>query len=259
MKSARFVIVVVLSALAAGLNVHVLSAQQEELRGGELVSVLAVARTIPPGRQLVASDLAKRQVPRAYLDERAVSIDEESAALGATAAVELRSGQVLLWSDLGALSSRASSLAQKLPSGQRAMTIRVDRSSSLSGLLQPGHRVDILCTLATPGRGSASTFTALQNVLVLATGERTEVGVQEPRASFDTVTLSVGVDQAQRLALASATGKLTLVLRGHDDLALQSDLPESSLEDLRVMERERGPSGPRNNAPSRIIERLMSQ
>jgi pilus assembly protein CpaB len=258
MKTVRVVIVVALSALAAGLNVYAFSAQQERRCGGELVRVLAVGRNIVSGRQIAASDLAKRTVPRAYLDERAVSIEDEAAVVGAVAAVDLRSGQVLLWSDLGRQSQEAT-LAQKLPTGQRAMTIRVDRSSSLSGLLRPGHRVDILCTLAFAGRGSTNTVTALQNVLVLATGERTEVVAQEPLTSFDTVTLSVGVDQAQRLALASATGKLTLVLRGHDDLAVQSDLPDASLEDLRVSGSSRGLSGARKPLPARVIERLMSR
>ncbi|MCU0662728.1 MAG: Flp pilus assembly protein CpaB [Myxococcota bacterium] len=259
MKSFRVVVVLVLSAVAAAANVYVLARQEEQRSGGELVSVVAVGRKIAAGHVVASSDLAQRQVPRAYLDERAVPIQDESEVVGALASVDLRPGQVVLWSDLGRESTQAASLAQKLPSGQRAMTIRVDRSLSLAGLLQPGHRVDILCTLLPSNRGVSTAITALQNVLVLATGVKTEIGSSSAAASFDTVTLSVGVTEAQKLALASATGKLSLILRGHDDLGIQSDLPETAVEDLRGFDSGRPTALGHRGAGARIIERLVSR
>lgn len=262
MKSARFILAAGLAIIAAAGNLAYLNAQEAHHRGGELVPVVAVARQLVAGQVIAEQDIVVRQIPRAYLDERAVQVKNRSTVVGAVTAVDLNPGQVLLWSDVGRSSQRDNTLPAKLASGQRAMTIRVDRSLSLAGLLRPGHRVDILCTLPTQKRGAAITVTVLQNVPVLATGERMESpGTDADNATrFDTATLSVGIEQAQKLALAAATGKLSLVLRGHDDLAIQRELPLTQQEDLSGGQDKRGPGSITSaGTPLRAIERLLAK
>ncbi len=57
----------------------------------------------------------------------------------------------------------------------------------------------------------------LQNVRVLGTGQRLENRPGDKPQVVPTVTLEVSPEEGERLALASQTGRISLVLRGQDD------------------------------------------
>src|SRR6476646_6002451 len=106
-------------------------------------------------------------------------------------------GQPLLWSDFELQKSAQSRrLAGAVQKGQRALTIAVDMSGSLAGMLRPGDHVDILGTFARAQGTDWATVTLLQNVLVVATGDLRGTGEGEeapvgggPR-TFNNITVS---------------------------------------------------------------------
>ena len=118
-------------------------------------------------------------------------------------------------------------LAGIIPPGRRAMTISVDSADAVSGLLQPGNRVDVVASY-TEGSDSIAR-TIIQDVLLLAVNAslkplpREEVSAAEaqkpkPAASTATsVTIAVTPDEAERLVAAQYKGKLKLGLRAQDD------------------------------------------
>ena len=115
--------------------------------------------------------------------------------------------------------------SSRVKPGIRALTISVDEINSISGMLQPGDRIDLLLTARPPsasGHGEAehdATVPLLQNLLVMATGRQVRPGADEngDARSFSSVTVEVTPSQAQRLIVAQRAGRLTAVLRNPDD------------------------------------------
>ena len=83
----------------------------------------------------------------------------------------------------------------------RAITINVDEGNSLSGMLLPGCRVDVLGTIAA-GKDSVSR-TLVSNVLVQAVGQRLTSARPDGKEPppFHTVTLIVMPREAQLIDL----------------------------------------------------------
>jgi pilus assembly protein CpaB len=101
-----------------------------------------------------------------------------------------------------------------IPHGMRAVSVRVNDSISISGLVQPGARVDVMLTRNPHLSKEQQTTTVLENVAVIATGyrlERNSAGKAQSVRSMVTLLLSPG--DAERLTLSSPKGHLQLVLR----------------------------------------------
>lgn len=115
------------------------------------------------------------------------------------------------------LSSRGGGLSMLVRPSMRASSLEVNNVSGVSGFVLPGDRVDVLTTV--DGRGAnedAVTRTVLQNIEVLAAGQKTEQKDNKP-ITVQSVTLLVDPDGAETLALALHEGKIHLVLRNPDD------------------------------------------
>ena len=106
-------------------------------------------------------------------------------------------------------------LSASIPAGFRAVTIRVDATSSVEGWARPGSIVDIMWTSRV--RGQQTVKTIVENAKVLS-AERQINANQTPGAPVpSTVTLLVTKEDAQKIQLASSAGSLSLVLRGDND------------------------------------------
>ena len=113
-------------------------------------------------------------------------------------------------------------LPSLIPPGMRAVSVRVNDTSSVSGFVLPGTRVDVLLTGEPQGSSQTQTTTVLENVAVLANGTRLEraPGGGEP-VSTTVITLLVSPDDAQKLTLASNQGRIQLALRNPLDTKQQ--------------------------------------
>jgi pilus assembly protein CpaB len=115
------------------------------------------------------------------------------------------------------LSSVGGGLSIKIPVNMRATSMNVNVVSGVSGFVLPGDRVDVLVVIDRAGETqNAVTRTILQNIEVLAAGQKTEVKGDNP-VKVQSVTLIVDPEGAEKLALALHEGKLHLVLRNPAD------------------------------------------
>jgi pilus assembly protein CpaB len=114
------------------------------------------------------------------------------------------------------LSNKDDNLTGVLPPGMRAVAIKVDATTSVSGFVTPNSRVDIISTVR---RNDSDTVTKilLQNVLVLAVDSQKAVDPDKPAFVGQNVTVAVTPKQAETLALAGELGTLRLALRGWGD------------------------------------------
>jgi pilus assembly protein CpaB len=97
--------------------------------------------------------------------------------------------------------------------GMRAISIRVDEATSVSGFTQPGSIVDVGAVLSPSQNSRPVSKVIVQNLRVLANGRDTQVKTDGQPRSGNTVTLEVTPAQAGMLALAMREGSLYLILR----------------------------------------------
>lgn len=105
-------------------------------------------------------------------------------------------------------------LAAVLRPGYRAMAIKVNATSGISGLVFPGDRVDIILThkIKRASGTRRASETVLTNVRVLAIDHRINDQKNSPKVGKN-ATLEVTPKQAEMLAVVTELGRLSLVLR----------------------------------------------
>ena len=160
---------------------------------------------------------------------------------------------------------------------KRAIAIRTDNAVTLTRLVYPGARVDVLTTMRNTAGGvdddgpKISTKIVLQDVKVLSVGEdidpltitdrmrskKKEEGAlgggesSDQREARSTVTLLVAPEEAERLVLALREGKIDIVLRNPRDhrqvettgATEEVFLPQQEEEDLDFLAPEKRSKG----------------
>ena len=123
----------------------------------------------------------------------------------------------------GRLAARGSGLglAPIIPVGMRAVTVRVNDVSGISGFVLPGMRVDVLVTGNPPSGNGTVTVTPLQNMLVLSAGTAIQADARGQAIQAATVTLLATPEQSEMLTLANGEGRIQLVLRNGSDQSIE--------------------------------------
>lgn len=116
------------------------------------------------------------------------------------------------------LSSTGGGLSLMIQNNMRAASVQVDKVSGVSGFVLPGDRVDVIASInkRAGGKDDAVATTVLQNIEVLAAGEKTQQE-GDKIIQVQAVTLLVDAAGAQTLALVSREAKLQLALRNPTD------------------------------------------
>jgi pilus assembly protein CpaB len=102
-------------------------------------------------------------------------------------------------------------LSAVVDDGMRAVAIQINDVLGVAGFVLPGDRVDIMLTRNNRGEGTITDI-MLQNVKVLAINQLADDRTNKP-ITARTVTVEVDTFDAQKLALASRVGTLSLALR----------------------------------------------
>jgi pilus assembly protein CpaB len=100
-----------------------------------------------------------------------------------------------------------------IPTGMRAVSVRVNDVVAVAGFVLPGTRVDVLLTGNASGASEQQTTTVLENVAVIANGQKLDRNSGGEPQNAAVITLLVSPDDAQRLTLASTQGHIQLALR----------------------------------------------
>lgn len=136
-------------------------------------------------------------------------------AIGRGVIATVYEGEPLLENRLAAKGAGAG-LAATIPQGMRAVTIRVNDVTGVSGFVRPGMRVDVLIAGNPPGGpNNLGTLekTLLQNMEVLSAGQDIQKDSEGKPVSVPVVNLLVTPEQAEVLSLASNDTRIQLVLR----------------------------------------------
>jgi pilus assembly protein CpaB len=197
----------------------------------QMKRVIAAATTLQPGSPLTAENLTEVNWPATVPLEGLIEKKED--VVGRVLILQVEANEPVLKHDLAPNGSYG--LAAKIPSGMRATSIKTNEVMDVSGFLFPGSRVDVLVTLRGDNMASTTTRTVLQNVQVLATGNKTEPDPNGKPENVSVVTLLVTPDESEKLALAQNQaamnqGTIHFVLRNGGDSATPTTAPVDMAE-----------------------------
>jgi pilus assembly protein CpaB len=116
-------------------------------------------------------------------------------------------------------------LTTAIPEGMRAVGVKVNDVIGVAGFALPGTRVDVILTGSPDDRGTDTSKIVLENVQVLAAGQNVEQDASGRPQNVQVITLLVTPEDSQKLALASADGKIQLALRNPMDLKMEDPAP----------------------------------
>lgn len=176
--------------------------------------VVVASRDIAVGTLLGNADVKIVRFPAAELPGGVFS--SAGKVVGRGAILPIAKGEFVLPSKLASDRSGAG-LPSLIPAGMRAVSVRVNDVVAVANFVIPGTHVDVLLT-GTPGNGEQQvTTTVLENILVLAAGQRLDKSPTGEPLSVPVITLAVSPDDAQKLTLAASGGKIQLSLRNPMD------------------------------------------
>ncbi|HEX2676320.1 MAG TPA: Flp pilus assembly protein CpaB, partial [Polyangiales bacterium] len=142
--------------------------------GGAKVGLLVATSDLRSGEVLARDKLGVRAIPQAYVEGRHVRASDVDRVVGARLLVPEKVGETLLWTDIAGMSSRQRALSALVPEGMRAFSVHA-ANAAFGGLLEPGDRVDVVLGGRELEVDGAKTPPVVENVVVLAIGDRTEV------------------------------------------------------------------------------------
>lgn len=163
---------------------------------------------------------------------------------GRTAAYPIAAGEPVLSTDLATPGSGLG-IAAHIPTGMRAIALRTDDVVAVGGFIYPGAHVDVLVTYHPVNNAAPVTATVLQDVLVLATGQKTAPDPKGKPTSVNIVTLLLTPEQAEQAVLAGSQGSIHFVMRNGVDqkkvqaspisLAQLADFPNAGQKSYRTL------------------------
>ncbi|MEQ8312292.1 MAG: Flp pilus assembly protein CpaB [Sphingopyxis sp.] len=194
--------------------------KQEQLRAeqAQLVQVLVASQPLDFGTQLTAENTRLVAWPAASLPEGAFKttigvIDNPRGPRVALRPIAV--GEPILASKVTGIGGRAA-VSALLPDGMRAVAVGVNAVTGVGGLVTPGDIVDVLVTREMSGDGANAkdqmTDIVLEKVRVIAVDQVSDEDKTDPKVA-KTATLEVDAVGAQKLALASEIGTISLALR----------------------------------------------
>jgi pilus assembly protein CpaB len=191
---------------------NVLSRSNASAEAGS--DVIVAAGDLQVGSKLQDGDIRMVKVPVSVVPPN--SFRSKSQIIGRGVILPIQRGEFILPSKLAA-ENAGSGLPSLIPPGMRAVSVRVNEVVAVAGFVVPGTRVDVLLTGNPSGANEQQTTTVLENVAVIAAGQRLERNAAGEPQSTPVITLLVSPDDAQRLTLASSQGHIQLALRNPVD------------------------------------------
>ena len=221
--------IAVVAALIYFLVLHLAQGKLKESQRMEKVAVAAV--DLPEGRVISRAQIKVVDIPIAYIQKDAYRGSNLADIENLVTRVAIAKGNQITKPALVSLSPE-SGISLKVQPNHRAFILGVD--NSVSSLIKPGDKVDILLTfdaLLKGGSKEKMTATILQDIQVLGVGSNLGQGMDAATKSSNAdreannaafsdrsvLSLSLSPLEAQYLALAKEEGDITVIVRATGD------------------------------------------
>ncbi len=237
-------LILLLSGILAVLALFLMQLYKNNLAkelgvAGQRISILVAREDIPAFAPISGKQLRVKDFPANYLPPRYIKEDFRDDIIGQATGLKIKKGSPVLTSDLASTQDEER-LSQIIQEEMRALALPVNSVNMFGGLLRPKDHVDVLGTFQKPGSGSVETVTLLQNVTVLAVGNK--LGAGRDIAGSDsrskrtqrnrTVTVLVTPEEAELLVFAQDRGEFSLTMRNDKDVDAEMALPGKNFADI---------------------------
>jgi len=216
--------------------------------------IVAAKNHVKAGDILSADDLTMMDYPGTAPQG---AVQNKQVLVGRGAIVDLYPGSPILEMQL-APQGQGGGLASVIPTGLRAVAVKVDEVVGLSGFVTPGQRVDVVVMGKMPedhpqgsSENNTQVRTILQNLKVLSAGTNMQHDAEGKPQVVQVVNLLVTPDQAQALSLAGNQAHVQLTLRNPLD-SQSTEVAGSDLASLygKSVKKAASPSSEPHKAPS---------
>lgn len=213
----------ILALVATTLVYFYLDKIKEENQRIEPTEMIVIAKMTIEPRTTITTDMVElREVKTSSIKQSAVrSVDD---VIGKIAKERIYSEEPVIPERLADSIYQKEHLAYSIPKGYRAIALQYDPVMGVGGFIQPGDYVDVVGNYDSthnPTNEDASRI-ILQNILVLAVGETTDVNIAKEKGETGTITLAVKQAQAEKLTFSQEFASVRLLLRPINENAVQS-------------------------------------
>lgn len=219
------IIAIVLAFIVAFLLKVLIDRKISSSLNQETVSYIVANSDIESGALVDPFDsntfAVRSDIPANMAQSNAITPDQAESIDGALLLANLKRGDILTWQMID--TDERKQLANRLSPGRRAMTIPVDDQSSISSMLKPNDRIDLI--LSYDKQGIVVAAPLLQNVRVIATGDNLSTYSthnEDSDYNYANITLDLSIEDVSRVTMAMDLGRISAVLRNPDDLSYTS-------------------------------------
>jgi pilus assembly protein CpaB len=198
--------------LLAGGYVFTQFKKMAQAKSMPTIQVVVSSRALPLGTRLQPSDLRVVTWPAAQPVEGMFTRIED--CVNRAVLTSMVENEPLLEGKLAPRQGGAG-LSATIPDGMRAVSVSVNDVIGVAGFVVPGTMVDVLVTGSTNSGGQTTnvTRTILENVRVMAAGQKVEQDREGKPQTVPVITLLVSPEDANSLTMASTQGRIQLALR----------------------------------------------
>ncbi len=240
----------VMAAVLVAVLVQVTLGGKKGVSVNNGVEVLVAAHDLKKGHELEEGDLKWKEWPEDSLFRGAITRKEDQEpqdALEGRIDRSFSKGEAVVRSAI-LKDTKSNFVAARLKQGERAVSIKVNAEGMVAGFIAPGSHVDVILTyknrividddnpdvktMVQRNLDDVATETILERVRVLAIDQKAERSDDDKIKVGKTVTLAVSIRDAEKLALASEMGDITLAMRGVGDDDKNEDAP--AITDARL-------------------------
>lgn len=179
-------------------------------------TIVVASRALRFGDELGARSLREMPWPGDALPIGAFAKVAELTSSKRIALMPIDTNEAILAAKITGPGQRAT-LSAMLRDGMKAVTIRVNDVEGVAGFVLPGDHVDVVLTRQLE-KNAATNDVIIHNAPVLAIDQLADDRTEKPSV-VKAVTLEVDITNAQKLALASGVGTLSLLLRKAGEVA----------------------------------------
>ncbi len=202
-------IIAILAALFTAITVYFFLGSIKEASKVPMIPVVVSSLEIKENTEIKAEMVKIINIAESAVTPNAVTKLED--VVGNIATRDIYIGEQIISLELAKPGESTQKLSYMIESGKRAVSVKVDEVSGISGLIEPGNKVDVVVVYDE----SSTSDIILQNITVLSTGMKLETEESAKAETYETVTLSLDTTQILKLRAAEAKGKITMALRSY--------------------------------------------
>lgn len=214
-----FIIALILGLITTGLIYFYLLKIEENSKVEEPIKEVVIAKVTISPRTTITKEMIEIKSfnvsslpPSFFLDEKKV--------IGQIAKEPIYKGEPIIPQRIADETYRKIHLTYSIPKGYRAVTLQYNPVMGVGGFIQPGDYIDIIGTYQNDRNGVEKDISKIiiQNIFVLAVGEKVEVNTSKINEQINTITLAVTPYEAEKITFTEETASVRLILRPlHED------------------------------------------